>query len=164
VTIVSVHADGTDCAHPGHPVMATPDSPAVCPAGQLVDRVRIDGRLVGLTSVVTAVVTIGGHFAEAITPFGRGLVQWAGCLCDDPAFRAVAAAAGALSTPWAAPAAEVLPPPVPPDLPGDAPPMVTGEPPIDPCGGGPIGAELPGQLALPLRVPDPGPAGVSTGR
>jgi hypothetical protein len=96
MAVLMVHADGTDCLHPGTPQATLRDEGGPrCPAGQPVTHIRVNGRLLTFEEAAAAFGRVADALAKAITPLiSEFAVRVSAVFAPGtPAIRALAAAA-----------------------------------------------------------------------
>jgi class 3 adenylate cyclase len=89
-----VHADGTDCHHEGDPQrLFTGDDGPECPAGVQVTHMRVNGRTLTFAEAHAALKSIADAWVKALSPVITAFAELGRRVSDDPAIRALAAAA-----------------------------------------------------------------------
>lgn len=91
--VALLHADGTECHHPGN-AQATvhDDGGPVCPAGQPVTHIRYNGRYLTIADAYAALSSMAETITKAIAPVAAAFVEFARTVGNDPHVRALAAA------------------------------------------------------------------------
>lgn len=95
---VMLHADGTDCFHDGTPrATMLEESGPLCPGGLPVTHVRFNGNVVTIESAYASLKGMAEAFTKAITPLVASFAEVARKIGNDPAIRALAAAAAVVN-------------------------------------------------------------------